>query len=110
MSLPDIKKVLLKNAFLSILKDYSEVAPGDLTGVLLQLTAAGFKFHDLSHEPDPEHRGILILTGEGESLKGIAFVSVLWERRDGGYTVTVHRFDKDCRTDTMEMQRVTNWN
>jgi hypothetical protein len=106
----NIKNLLLKKAFMSVLKDYSETAPGDLRGVLSGLNLAGFKLYDLSHEPDPEHRGILILAGEGESIKEVAFVSVAWELPGGGLSVTVHRFDKECRTDTLEIRRVTGWN
>ena len=108
--LPETKKLLLEKAFASVLRDYSEVAPLDLTGVLSQLASIGFKFYDLSHEAVLEHRGILILRGEGENLKEIAFVSVPWELIGGGLKVDIHRFDQDCRTDTLEIQKISSWN
>ncbi|MBA4419377.1 MAG: hypothetical protein C0392_15955 [Syntrophus sp. (in: bacteria)] len=101
--------ILNERAYRTVLNDYSEAAPGDFSGVLSQLQAAGFKFHDLSKEADPEHRGVLILTGEGNTLKAIAFVSLV-KISLNGFLIDIHRFDKGCRTDTLELRKVTSWN
>ena len=108
--MPGKKNVALKQAFMSVLHDYSERVPGDLTGVLMELLTAGFRIHDLTHEADPTHRGMLITTGEGENIVGIALVSIAREMRDGGYSVNVHRFDRDNRVDTLVIRNVTTWN
>jgi hypothetical protein len=108
--LSDRTKLLLKHAFVSILKDYANTAPDDLTGALYELMAAGFRFHDLSHDPDAERRGIFIAKREGDNLKEIAFVSMLRERCDGVYVVDIYRFDRNNRVDTLEVQKAMTWN
>jgi hypothetical protein len=108
--LPGKKNGALKQAFMSVLHDYSERVPGDLTGVLLELIAMGFRIHDLSHEADPEHRGMLITKGEGFNIVEIALVSMVREMRDGRYSVNVHRFDRENRVDTLVTRNVTTWN
>ena len=60
---------------------------------------------DLTRNPDPIDRGILISRRTGDSVTAIAFMKVPRDLSDG-VAVDVCRFDKENRVDTFEVKLV----
>jgi len=96
--------VLLRQFVISVLADYSEAAPRDMVDIPCELAKAGLRMHDLTRNPAPEDRGILISRRKGDNVIAIAFMKV---PRDlsSGVAADICRFDKD-RIDTFEVKLI----
>ena len=97
--------VLLRQFAISVLSDYSDAAPRDMADIPRELAKAGLSMHDLTRNPAPEDRGILISRRKGDHVKAIAFMTV---PRDlsSGVAVDICRFDKENRIDTFEVKLI----
>lgn len=96
-------------AFISVLRDYTDIIIESLDGLLLQANALGFRIHDLTGEGNPEREGILICREkEGNSVK-IAFIGPTRTLKNGGVALHVHRLDK-VRVQSLELRNATAWN
>ena len=93
---------------MSVLSDYSEVAPGDIVDMSYELAKVGFKLHDLTGNADPEHRGVLISRREEDNVSPIAFIKTPRKLLDG-IAVDICRFDKQNSIDTFEVKRLRTY-
>ena len=102
-------QALVQHFVMSVLSDYSEVAPEDMVDMSYELAKAGFRVHDLTGNADPEQRGVLIYRKTGDGVAAIAFMKIP-RKLLNGVAVDIFRFDKGNRIDTFEVKLVDSWN
>ncbi len=94
---------------LSILSDYSEVAPEGIVDVSYELAKAGFKMHDMTSSRYPDLRGVFIYRWQGKTLKPVALMKTPRKIADG-VAVDICRFDRGNRIDTFEVKLTASCN